>query len=275
VVTDFSGGLVATITGEPGAGSLALSSNGHTLYVALTNTDAISAVDTRTLHETARYVTGTDAVPQHLAVVGNKVWFSYGSQGHAGIGVLDPRHAKVTLTAEPDFYGAPLLATSPSAPDTLVAGETDAGPSVIEAFDVASGAPVSTAKSNPWASPNGCEFVHGLAISANGTDVLAACGYPYFATSLKLTDLTEDGTYQTGPYTNAIATARNGRIAVGVDALSSSVYIFTPGTSTATATYTLSGFGVYGLAWSENDRKLFAVTKDGTANPVLNVITQP
>ena len=271
-VTDFAGKPVATITGEPGASALALSRNGHILYVALTGADAISAIDTSTLKETARYTTGTGAAPVHLAVIGDDVWFSYGASGGAGIGKLDPRHATVALTPEHSFYAAPLLAAAPSAPGVLVAGETYVEPSVVVDYNVSSGAPVQAAATNPYLS-GGCTFVSGLAITPDGADVVVSCGSPYYATSFTLSHLVADGTYQTGPYTTAVAVARHGEIAVGTTTGADSVYLFDPGDSAATAAYRLTGAEVDGLAWDRDGRTLFAVTTDGYgANPVLNVI---
>ena len=272
VVTDFSGNLVTTITGEPGAASLVLSRDGHTLYVALPGADAISAIDTTTLRETARYTTGAGAAPVHLAVIGNDVWFSYGSSGVAGIGRLDVRHAAVTLTREQVFYAAPLLAASPSAPDVLVAGETYQEPSVVETFDVSSGTPVPMAQTNPWLSGD-CANANGLAITPDGGDVLMTCGYPYRATSLTLPGLAQDGTYQTGPYTGAVAVARHGEIAVGVRIGSESVDLFDPGNSTPIAAYKLGQSDVYGLTWDRDGHTLFAVTLNVyNADPILYVI---
>src|ERR1035441_10271321 len=47
LVTDYSGQTVATIPNEPGATGLALSSDGSTVYAALADGDAISAIRDR------------------------------------------------------------------------------------------------------------------------------------------------------------------------------------------------------------------------------------
>ncbi|WP_052443312.1 YncE family protein [Streptacidiphilus neutrinimicus] len=49
LVTDFNGQTVATIGNEPGAEGMTLSPDGSTVYVALTNGDAVSAISTTTL----------------------------------------------------------------------------------------------------------------------------------------------------------------------------------------------------------------------------------
>ena len=278
-VTDFTGKPLSALTSLNGATALALSRSGGILYAAIGGTDEIAAVNTSTLQEVAVYFTGSGYDPQHLAVVGSDVWFSYGESGGAGIGVLDPAALTVGTTAESAFYNAPVLAASPSAPNTLVAGNGDMSPSVIESFDVATGAPVPLATSDPWTQSDGCENLQQLAVAADGTDVIAACGSPYYGSQLSLNAMTEDATYQTGAYPGSVAVAPgDGTIALGVYATSASVDLFTPGTSTPTATYQLGGFGVYGLAWNHAGSKLFAVSTSSTSStpsssaPTLNVI---
>jgi hypothetical protein len=275
-VTDFTGKPVSALNSLDGATALALSRSGGILYAAIRGTDEIAAVNTSTLQEVAVYFTGSDHDPQHLAVVGSNVWFSYGESGGAGIGVPDPAALTVNTTAESAFYNAPVLAASPSAPNTLVAGNGDMSPSVIESFDVASGAPVTPATSDPWTQSDGCENLQQLAVAADGTGVVAACGSPYYGSRLSLSTMAEDATYQTGPYPTSVAVAPgSGAIALGVDATSSSVYLFAPGASSPTATYQLGGFGVYGLAWNQTGSELFAVTASSTpssSTPTLNVI---
>jgi hypothetical protein len=279
-VTDFTGKSLSSLTALDGATALALSRNDGILYAAIRGTDEIAAVNTSTLREVAVYFTGTGDDPEHLAVVGSDIWFSYGGSGSAGIGVLDPAALTVNVSAESAFYGAPVLAASPSAANTLVAGDGGMSPSVVESFDVATGAPVVVATSDPWTQSDGCSNLQQLAVAADGTDVIAACGSPYYGSQLTLNTLTEDGTYQTGPYTSAVAVAPgSGAIAIGVDGTSTSVDLFTPGNATPTATYqvsTVGGAGVYGLAWNHAGSELFAVSTPSSpsaSTPTLNVIS--
>lgn len=275
--TDFSGNPVTSLSALDGATSLALSANGGLLYAAITGTDEIAVVNTATLQEAAVYFLGSGVDPRHLAVIGHDIWFSYSSGATGEIGVLDPTTLSVTATAEPAFYGAPLLAASSTAPDTLVAGNGYESPSVVESFDVSSGAPVEIAKSDPWTQSDGCENLQQLAIAQNGADVITACGSPYHGSSLTLAGMTEDATYQTGAYPSAVGVASTGQVAIGIDGSSSSVYLFTPGDSTATSSYQLSGFGVYGLAWNAAGNVLFAISSQSvnSAAPVLTIINVP
>lgn len=275
-VTDFTGKPLSTLSALDGATALALSQGNGILYAAIRGTDEIAAVNTSTLQEVAVYFTGTGHNPQHLAVIGNDIWFSYGAGGNTGIGVLDPAALTVNTSSGYGFYNAPVLAASPNAPNTLVAGDVGASPSVIESFDISTGTPVTLAKSNPWSQPDGCANLQQLAIAANGADVIAACGFPYYGTQLTLNGMTENATYQTGPYPASVAVAAgSGNIALGVGSTSASVYLFAPGSSNPTGTYRLSGFGVYGLAWNQSGSELFAVSTASTpssSTPALTVI---
>jgi hypothetical protein len=54
--------------------------------------------------------------------------------------------------------------------------------------------------------------------------------------------------------------------------------VFTPGVSTAKATYQLSGLGVSGVAWDKSGAELFAITMPSggpSGAPTLNVINAP
>ncbi|MBC3843000.1 hypothetical protein GXW82_30995 [Streptacidiphilus sp. 4-A2] len=113
LVTDLDGSNPVTIPDEPGATGLALSSDDSTLYVALTDGDAISAINTSTLTESARYPSGAGSAPGSVAFVGGKLWYSYGPVGAAGIGEVDPTAAAPTATPQPGmgaWAAAPLLA---------------------------------------------------------------------------------------------------------------------------------------------------------------------
>ena len=116
LVTDYSGQTVAIIPNEPGATGLALSSDGSTVYAALADGDAISAISTSTLSETARYATGTGTDPTYVAYSSGRIWFGYGLAAQGGIGSINPSTspATVTLNAASGFwYAAPIVAASP------------------------------------------------------------------------------------------------------------------------------------------------------------------
>ena len=77
VVRDLDGAAVTTITNQPGSRSMALSADSTRLYVALNDADAVSAIDTSTLTEVARYHTGVGSCPSTVAVAAGMVWFGY------------------------------------------------------------------------------------------------------------------------------------------------------------------------------------------------------
>ncbi|MEU9538167.1 hypothetical protein [Streptomyces mirabilis] len=87
LVTDLDGGNPTTISGEPSATGLALSGDGSALYAALPGRDAIAAISTENLTESARYGTGAGTRPDSLAVAGGTLWFGYGT---AGVGASGP-----------------------------------------------------------------------------------------------------------------------------------------------------------------------------------------
>jgi hypothetical protein len=272
LVTSFSGTVISTIPLGSRATSLALTADRRTLFVALPDADSIAIIDTATLKETAHYSTGVGTKPTFVTAVGHNAWFGYGQPANAGIGFLDGRHGTVKLTPDRDFYAAPKLTSSPAAPGILLAGEVASGPSVIEEFGITSGSPVLESKTQIEAT-DGCEFVHDFAITPNGRDVVTACGWPYFAVSYSLKGLTEDGNYQTGPYTNQVAIAGSGQIAVGLDPSNGvNLDVFSPGNPTPTASLSLGGAAaneiVGGLAWGSNCHELLAATYSFSSSAV-------
>ena len=89
-VTNLSGKLVATIGGQDNVQGIALSPDGSTLYAADEGDDAVSAISTTTLQETARYPLGTGNAPYGVAVQSGKVWVGYQGPAGAFIGEIDP-----------------------------------------------------------------------------------------------------------------------------------------------------------------------------------------
>ncbi|WP_329133703.1 Ig-like domain repeat protein [Streptomyces sp. NBC_01476] len=276
-VLDFDGARVGTVAGEPGATSMALSADGGTLYVALPGSDAVSAVDTSSLTETARYRTGTSSQddPQYLAYAAGKLWFGYGAGGQGGIGAID---AAGTVSLDGGgWYAAPTLASSPAAPDTLVAGDNYTEPSRVTVYDVSGGSPVLTAT-----NADGGTFVQDMAITPDGKDVIVASGSPYHHQVLKLSDLSEDGQYSTSYYPDSVAVAPDGTVAAGVASGQPDIYVFPPGGTSPLHTYDVSSQGgnvdlaSAALGWAPDGSRLFAVATDVyDQHPVLYVLRDP
>ncbi|MEU8348589.1 MULTISPECIES: YncE family protein [unclassified Streptomyces] len=287
VVTDYDGALLRQITAVPGAAGLALSGDSGTLYVALRTGDAISAIDTETLAETARWETGAGTAPSQTAVAGGKLWFSYGSSGEGNIGSVDLSGDEPRVTLDQDgpyhWYSAPLLASAPGDPDVLVAGAPGQSPVEVAVYDVSSGTAQGQAyRWNPGADGSG--NLRDMALTADGTTVVLASGYPYHHHAYRTSDLAADGTYATDSYPNAVAVAPDGAVAAGIDgAYAPDVHLFDRGTSTAIRSYDFQqpsgAAGLLrpaGLAWAPDASRVFAVTESpDSANLTLRVLNDP
>ncbi|MEU4092637.1 hypothetical protein [Streptomyces sp. NPDC026673] len=278
LVTDYDGVTVRTIDNEPGAIGLALSPDGGTVYAALYNGDAISAIDTTSLNETHRYGTGAGSEPRSVAYTGGKLWFGYGGATEGNIGSIDTGGdpATVSLDTAGGWYSAPTLAADPSAPGVLLAADQDTSPPYLTRYDVSSGSPVVGVRRWLQDSAN----VSDMRITPDGQDVVLATGAPYYHQVFKLSDLSADGTYPSTPYPNSVAIAPDGAVAAGSDAsYDKDVYVYQAHQSSPINTYdfgsgsTLAGSG---LAWAPDGSRLFAVTADVYgANPTLHILSDP
>jgi hypothetical protein len=276
LVTDYSGQTVATIPNEPGATGLALSSDGSTVYAALADADAVSAISTSTLTETTRYATGTGTEPTYVAYTSGRIWFGYGAPAQGGIGSIDPSTsaATVTLNAAPgNWYSAPMLTASPGG--ELVAGEPHQSPVQLASYDVSSGtATVLAPEQFLYSASN----LNSVAITPDGKDVVIASGYPYYHQVYRVTDLTADGTYPTTNYPGAVSISGDGSVAAGTYA-NNEIFVFAPGTSTPLNTYNFGSdwLAVDGAALTPDRSELFAITLAGgpTGTPTLNIIPNP
>jgi hypothetical protein len=172
VVTDLDGDNPTTISGEPGATGLALSADGATLFAALPQSDAISAISTGTLAETARYATGAATRPDSLAVAGGVLWFGYGAAGAGGIGSVDPDGVVKLGQDSGGWAGPPMLATTPSASATLVGAVQDGAVSDLVSYKIVDGMPVRQAAA-AVAVPDLTDF----AVAADGRDVAVGTWY--------------------------------------------------------------------------------------------------
>lgn len=276
LVTDYSGNTVATIPNETGATGLALSSDGSTVYAALTGGGAVSAISTSTLTETARYATGTNTEPAYVAYTSGKIWFGYNGAPLGGIGSIDPSTspATVTLKAAAGFwYAAPILAASPDG--ELAAGEPGQSPVQLATYDVSSGTATVLA---PELSDQSASNLESMQITPDGQDLVTASGYPYYQQVYKVSDLSADGEYPTTNYPNSVSISGDGTVAAGTDSGSNEVFVFAPGGSTPLNTYDFGSnqLATDGVALTPDGSELFAVTTDVYGNnPMLNIIPDP
>jgi hypothetical protein len=269
LVTDYSGQTVATIPNEPGATGLALSDDGSTVYAALAHGDAISAISTTTLAETARYATGTGTDPAYVAYTSGRIWFGYGAPGsHGAIGSIDPSTspAAVTLSAVNDplasWYGAPKLKASPAG--DLVAGQPSSTPLQLASYDVSTG---TAARLTPMTTFNNYAFLTGMQITPDGKDVVVATTATA-PTIFQVSDLSVVGGYPAANSAGGVAIAGDGTVAAGSGTSNSyQVSLFAPGGTTPLDTYSFGSRALVDLALSPDASELFAVTVSVTVTP--------
>ena len=277
LVTDYSGNAVATIPNEPGATGLALSGDGSTVYAALANGDAVSAISTSTLTETARYATGAGTQPTYVAYTSGKIWFGYGGAAQGGIGSIDPSTNPATVTlkaAAGSWYSAPILAASPNG--ELAAGEPAQSPDQLATYDVSSGTATVLA---PELFDQSASNLQSMQITPDGKDLVTASGYPYYQQVYKVSDLSADGVYPTTNYPNSVSISGDGSVAAGTDAGSNEVFVFAPGGSTTLNTYNFGSnwLASDGVTLTSDGSELFAITSSDPYgdNPTLNIISGP
>ncbi|PKT68853.1 hypothetical protein CW362_32710 [Streptomyces populi] len=263
VVTDLSGNPVTTIDGEQGADGLALSADGKTLYAALTDGDAIAAIDTATLTETGRVDTGTGSAPVSVATAGGKLWYGYtADDGKGTVGSMDPSAADPAPTPQPvmpHWSAAPLLSTGGG---VLAVQDARSSMTHVATYDVSSGTPspkvdmgVSGAASGP------------VQVTADGTRLLVPQSTAVYVYSTADLSSVKPYVYYTGGANsspNSVAIDSDGTIALGstagsgagayvyaADQIAENHFAFPAGTVAAD-----------GLTWGADGRTLYAVTQD-------------
>ncbi|MEU8590338.1 Ig-like domain repeat protein [Streptomyces sp. NPDC048664] len=281
VVADYTGRTVGRISGETGATGMALSRDSSTLYVALPDADAISAVDTATLKETARYATGAHTAPLDLAIAGGKLWFGYGAYARGGgdIGSLDLSGAQPVVTLNQSggvpWESAPQLATAPGdGQGVLVAGNKDRSPEELAVYDVSSGTAQRRAH-RKQIMPDSLGGQEDLALSPDGQEIVTADGIDDFVTNLRpdLEGAAGLRSFQIQGEPNAVQYAPDGTLAVGVRyGTHVDTYVYRPGDSIAIRTISTGDYNLvepHGLAWAPDSSKLFLLTSDGASGKNL------
>ncbi|ELP69856.1 hypothetical protein PV735_06455 [Streptomyces turgidiscabies] len=278
VVTDLSGTPVTTIAGEQGATGLALSADGGTLYAALTDGDALSAIDTTTLTESTRVPTGTGSAPVSVAVAGGRVWYGCtdpAADGKGVIGSVDPTAATPTATplaSTVNWTVAPLLVAGG---DVLAAEEPLQSLSHVATFDVSSG--TATTRANSFV---GGGTATGLQVTADGTQLLLAAPQQPALQVYDTTDLLPAAHlvyYTGGVYSapNSVAVDSDGTVAVGSTAGSAAgLYVYAASNLAENkVTFPAGTLAPDGLKWAADGTTLYAVTKDSTGAYSLHVLS--
>jgi DNA-binding beta-propeller fold protein YncE len=283
-VTDLSGKQVATIGGQNGVQGIALSPDSKTLYAALGSSHAVTAIDTATLTQTASYPIGSANTPVDVAVQSGKVWVSYNisSPGTAAIGDIDltaNTPAFETQSAMGGWYDAPELAADPHDTGVLVAAEPGLSPSSVASYDTSVDPATVIAQS---ASFSNCSNQLDLAVVPGGAEFILACGSPYAHYRYSTADLSQQGSYASTNYPDAVALDASGDVAAGTEngASPTDLFVYHPNGDTPVNTYDLVNSGgdlmPRGLAWSADGSKLFAVLQGTTSSTYsLHVIDGP
>jgi DNA-binding beta-propeller fold protein YncE len=218
-----------------------LSPDGTKLYVAASDGDGITIVDTAT-YATSWHWTGTNdgtmTCPRDVAFAAGQLWFSWGcDNAPAGIGRVDPQTGAFELNAiestDSRITTPPLLATVPSQPDMVIAGETGTNPALLFRFEATSTRLYQRAMRRTDGGS-----VRQLAITPDGSQVIVPSGAPYYHPVLRTSDLVEVHRYPTVPYPNAVAIRVDGLVVAGTNsAYDNDVWVFLPGGSTPIATF--------------------------------------
>lgn len=302
IVTDPAGQRLATITGQTGVSGMALSAGGSTLYAALGGADAVSAISTSTLAETARYDLGGHSPnglgghsPTDVAVENGKIWVGYsdedGTHGPGGyIGEIDPAASSDQFTAEalPGYWqSAPRIAVDPLGGGTLVASDSGLSTDLVGSYNVST-TPV-TVNSQPTGTP-GCGHENGIAVVPGGGSFLMACNLVNgkSATSLvqvNSTTMAVQGTpYPSGGSApNSVSVAPSGAVALSIQKAGKAILVYKQGATAPVNAFQLSTRSsivpaTRGLAWAADGSRLFAVMADSSVSPPaysVGALTRP
>jgi hypothetical protein len=286
VAVDFSGRVLKTISDEFGAGAMVI--DGSTLYVALTTTGAIDAIDTNTLTRVKTVATGL-VKPRDLAFAGGRLWTTSGECQAWSVQLVsvDPVTGKITQLAPDADSGLSYcagFATASSNGNILVAWDVGLEPGSLTVFDVSGAKPAIQVSKRE-------EILGHLidaAITPRGDKLVTASGSPYEFDQWTLATASQDGViYPGSPYPNSVAVSavRNGLVVTGLSQHDGdSVAEYELGRPAPVATMLNVGTNhnlLYprGLAFSGDGGLIFAVTGvalDGSAPTVtLNILQGP
>ncbi|MEV6050377.1 hypothetical protein [Streptomyces sp. NPDC052107] len=270
LTTDLDGGNPRMISGEPGATGLALSDDGSALYAALPDQDAIAAISTEKLTESARYGTGANTHPDSLAVAGSTLWFGYGTAGVGGIGSVDGSGTVTLRQDSGSWAAAPMLATTPTPSGVLAAAVQTGDTSAFVTYRAEGGALTrQAAKALPV--PHLSDF----AVTADGPHLAVPSFQDATANRYRTSDLAVDGQFATGVYGKAVAVAPDGTMAGG----DRGVVTFP---ETGEGYYTEYSYApelnsaAHGLAWAPDESRVYGIAVDAAGGtPTLHISRNP
>ncbi|BEL10823.1 hypothetical protein Q0Z83_090140 [Actinoplanes sichuanensis] len=280
VVTNYGGTVLARREGLSGIRGLALSADSSTIYAARTDTRTIVAFDAATVTQKASYPLGDAVYPYDVAEAGGRVWFGYmgawapgGFDGNLGALDLSGAEPAVRLhdpaTDGSAFYMAPILITSPTAPNTLVAADIShngdtSGKAV--AYDI-SGAVES--KISSGAIVGNYDYTNAAVLSTDGKSLISG-GFGVWQSALDKFGTRDLVSQDTSPATT-VDVAADGRLAVGLPnstATEPNVAVYQAGSKTPVAAYQVSKVEQYAMPlpsrvlWDPEGRLLYITRGD-------------
>jgi hypothetical protein len=272
VVLDFNGSVVTSIGSQPGAAGMALDPASSTLYVALSDSNGISKIDTTTLAETGRLSISPASGARHLAFAGGRLWFSHdcssGSSRFASIATDGTDLQQYSGAGYP--FVCSLLAINPADANMLVASDVGSSPPNVRVYDASTNVPTPLVTGSASSSDD----FEDMVVTPDGSKLLAAAGYPYSLQAFQLSDLAGAGTFPTGAYPTSVAVTADGAfIAAGIESASEKEILVFPATSsTAVRSFDFGSTGTDlfegALAFSPDAKKLFAVARGTTVGTV-------
>ncbi|MFJ8779440.1 YncE family protein [Streptomyces sp. NPDC102476] len=273
LVTDLDGGNATTISGEQGATGLALSADGTTLYAALPYEDAIAAISTADLTESARYGTGAGTHPDSPAVAGGTLWFGYGTAGAGGIGSVDGAGTVTLRQDSGSWAGPPTLATTPT-PSGVLAAATQTGDTSAFVTYQAQGGALTRQAAKALPVPDLSDF----AVTADGQHLAVSSWANPSDVRYRTSDLSVDGRFAMPVAAKAVAVAPDGTLA----GCACNGYEFEAFPETGEGFYREYGFdyplrlAAHGLAWAPDESRLYGVAVDASGGtPTLTVVRTP
>jgi hypothetical protein len=286
VVLDFSGAVVGTIGGEPGASQMALDTATHTLYVALHDADAIAAINTQTLTETSRFSTSPYTEPSSLVIAGGRLWFTcmIGADGcvaSAGLDGSNLAEANIPLSI-PTAVNVTALASGGTNDHLLALTYIDQPYPIctFAVFDASSSPPSQVSSFSPQGS---CFAVADLTFGPAGS-ALFITPAPLWESiqSFATSDFSPGLVYPPGtaPGNNipavSVATTADGAYVAG--AVGGSIQVWPLADTTTVRTWQTGAPGnpAHGIAFSPDSSRLFAVVTDTSSGHLdFKVLSKP
>ena len=197
------GKKLTTITGLLGADGLLPSSDGTSVYVAVSQDARIATLSTSTLTQTASWTTG--ACPTSLALTAGRLFYSYGcTMSDGAIGSFDPSDGSAGPNRIEDyFYKAPDLSGGGT---TLVADDQAGSPATLHSYVADSGGNLEL---RATARITDGDFT----VSPDGTQMVIAGSE---ISRLNTADLSVAGTFATGNWSSAVAYSPDGSTFAGL-----------------------------------------------------------